>query len=49
MRVFNFSVDDEIYREVKIDAATEGKTVKDYLTNVILFYLENKTATKNSL
>lgn len=46
MRVFNFSVDDDVYRKVKIDAATEGKTVKDYLTNVILFYLKSKIETK---
>ena len=46
MRVFNFSVEDELYKAVKIDAVNEGKTTKQYLKDALTHYLKQKEQKK---
>ena len=36
----NFKVDENLYREVKIKVAIEGKTIKDYVIELIKKDLE---------
>ena len=43
MRYLNFCVDDETYKRAKIDAVNEGKTTKQYLADVLLTHLNQKS------
>ena len=42
MKNIAFQVDDEFHTEVKIQAAKEGKTIKDYIIELIKEDLESK-------
>ncbi|CAL7869449.1 hypothetical protein [Fusobacterium necrophorum] len=34
-KTINFKIDSELYKEIKIKIAKEGKTIKQYLTDLI--------------
>lgn len=40
MKHLNFSVNENYFKRVKVDAALKGITVKDYLKGAVDFYLE---------
>jgi len=41
-KTINFKVDDELYRRIKIHVAQEGKTLKEYVIELIKKDLEKK-------
>ena len=41
-KTINFKVDEELYKQIKIKTVVEGKTLKDYIINLIKKDLEEK-------
>ena len=41
-KTINFKVDEELYKQIKIKTVLEGKTLKDYIINLIKKDLEEK-------
>ena len=41
-KTINFKVDEELYKKIKIKTVLEGKTLKDYIINLIKHDLEEK-------
>lgn len=44
MRYFNFSVEEEFYKKVKIDAVLKGQTTKEYMRSAVELYLNHGKA-----
>ena len=42
MKVINFQVPDELHTNAKVKATKQGKSLKDYITDLILIDLESK-------
>lgn len=40
-KTINFKVDEELYKQVKVKVALEGKTLKDYIIELIKKDLES--------
>lgn len=41
-KAINFKVDEELYKQIKVKVATEGKTLKDYIIDLIRKDLEKQ-------
>ena len=41
-KTINFKVDEELYKKIKIKTVLEGKTLKDYIIDLIKIDLEEK-------
>ena len=41
-KTINFKVDEELYKQIKIKVATDGKTIKDYIIELVKKDLEEK-------
>ena len=41
-KTINFKVDEELYKQIKIKTVLEGKTLKNYIINLIKKDLEEK-------
>jgi len=41
-KTINFKVDEEFYKQIKVKIALEGKTLKDYVIELIKNDLEDK-------
>ena len=41
-KAINFKVDEELYKRIKVKVALEGKTLKDYIIELIKNDLETK-------
>lgn len=46
MKWLNFSVDEELYKRIKIDVAAKGMTSREYLRMVLKQYLEQNETLK---
>ena len=42
MRVINFQMDNELHTQMKLESVRQGKTIKQYITELVLRDLETK-------